>query len=283
MAPPTKNEQTPEEKKQALIESEINTVNKVIADITTRPSNNIIKPKSMNSIKMEDIVSVITSISLSLGLYRNEALEAIFLLFLLGASNKNTPNSLAVTVKDVEGIDVRVTKNDLLYHYKKVTGNLYLRRMAIHMADSISKFAVINKLEGDLSKQINRSLQAEGQYLTQIEQAWCSSFNQGNPTLTTIEELKRLPGLLAKDYIKKFAKSKGKPADFEEPLSPEENTQVSKGKTKEKLLIEKLRLELRNLKAKKNNNNQGTEANKSKGKNINKNNNNQSNNRIEKV
>lgn len=169
------------------------------------------------------------------GLSIKSVIRAIFLLFLSGAANKGAPDSLAATVKDKDGVSVRVYKKDLIFFYHAVTGNYFLRRFAESFADEISKFAEANNLSGDLARQIDRLIKSmepneKGEVPSKLnmkERAWCSSFNQDNITLEKDPELKRVANYLAKDLIRKFSnkntKIKEKPKSGEKEKENKKN------------------------------------------------------------
>lgn len=136
-------------------------------------------------------------------------------------SAPQAPDSLKVTVFDENknSIDAPQARGDLLYFYRSLTGNNFLRRLAECIADDISKFAEKNNLSGDLAQQIDRHLRGcepdesgkRPAKLTPKERAWCSSFNQENPTLDSDADLKvRLGNLLAQDLVRKTSSSKTK-------------------------------------------------------------------------
>jgi len=133
-----------------------------------------------------------------------ESLAAIYRLFLKGAANKGTPNSLSVTITTKDGLDKRISKQDLLMSYKKVTGNLFLRRMAEFLATHISEYAEKHQLDGDLVSSISSILKEDEEPLNMVERAWASSFNQNNKKL--MEKSNRLEKLLSRDKNIRFPK-----------------------------------------------------------------------------
>lgn len=169
------------------------------------------------------------------------AIQAVFLLFLSGAANRGTPESLGMTVLDLNGNEVKVVKGDIMFFYRTATGNQHLRRLAESVADEISTFAETHNLSGDLANQINRQIIASAsdenptEKLNRKEKAWCWSFNQDNPKLETDPNLKRLGILLAKDLENKFS-SKKKQASTKGKATKKAKTAItdSKKQTKSK-------------------------------------------------
>lgn len=140
------------------------------------------------------------------GLHPSIGLTGVMLLYLKGAANLNTPDSLSVTVLS-HGTEVRVNKGALLHAFQKVTKTRYVRRLAEHLRDNISKFAEANSIPGDLAQQLNTVLLSKDKMgLTIKQRAWASSFNQGNPSLETDPDLVVVAQLLARDYDFKFKK-----------------------------------------------------------------------------
>lgn len=134
------------------------------------------------------------------------AVIGIALLFLKGAANKGTPNSLSVCLYEDKNSSLEITKADMLYLYKKTYKNEFIRRLAESLCIEISNYAEKQGLHGDLAKKVNILL-AKNQEppLSRIEAAWCSSFCQGCPKLAT--KSNRLNSLLAEDYTSRFRKT----------------------------------------------------------------------------
>lgn len=74
---------------------------------------------------------------------------AVILLMLKGTASSGTPKTLCVEV-----VGRTISKNDLLYHYEKVCGNKYIRRLAELLAIPIGEFAQIKKLDGELANEL---------------------------------------------------------------------------------------------------------------------------------
>lgn len=149
-----------------------------------------------------EVNSLITQFGDQMGLDKNTAFIAIALLFLKGAANKGTPNTMSIMVHTSE-TQTEVTKADLVYLYKKIHKNMHIRRLAESMAELISKYAEAQGLAGDLAKKINITLLRKKEpTLTRKEAAWCSSFCQSNPKVEGVSE--RLAGLLSEDYLSRF-------------------------------------------------------------------------------
>jgi hypothetical protein len=235
--PPRTNSETSKTEKKISTKKQIN-VNEIFTRVTSKPSNVIIPPKK-ELISMDEISQIIQKMSDSLGLLEETCLQAIYLLLLKGASNKGTPNGMTIEILDGENNTVLVKKGDLLYFYKLVTGNLYLRRLAVTMQNEISKFAEVNKLDGDLARQIDRSIRTQQDVekiipLTHKERAWCSSFNQDNPYIDENQDLKRLSILLTRDLEKKFAKKNNNNSPKAKAPAPPNNQKKQPKNQKEK-------------------------------------------------
>jgi hypothetical protein len=54
--------------------------------------------------------------------------------------------------------EVTITKDDIVYHYKQMFKNEFIRRMAESCSTKIGKYAESQNLPGDLSRKINTSL-----------------------------------------------------------------------------------------------------------------------------
>jgi hypothetical protein len=196
---------------------------------------NIIPPKK-TTVSKKDIIGIIERISRVYNIPESTALISIYLLILVGAAISATPVSLSVTVKNAKGHNIEVDKLQLLTAYKQITGNSYLRRLAETLADDISKFAEKHNIKGDLANKMNNKLLAEGKTVLSTRQmAWCSSFNQDNPTLNSNSELVIVAQLLAEDYKKRFDKVQNKTSKPKPKSSPKRQGQ-NKGKTKKKIL-----------------------------------------------
>jgi hypothetical protein len=189
---------------------------------------NIIIPK--DTILSDEIVGkILKQFADAFGLSYITATVAVLLLFLKGAANKGTPDSLSAEVRDGDGKIVSCDKYTLMFAYRTNTKNVFLRRLAETIANSISTFAQKNNLEGDLSKQINNKLKAKNEtILTPKERAWCSSFNQNNPTMEGDPDLKRVASLLSLDLEEKFRKSNPSKKSSTKP-SPKKQGNVKKG------------------------------------------------------
>jgi hypothetical protein len=145
---------------------------------------------------------IIESLALVVKCETTTATMAVCLLFAKGAANKGAPSSLKVIL--YEGTNkFEISKDDLLFVFKKHQKNPFLRRLAETLAGDISTLLQKHGLEGDLSKTINRRLIDKGQTpLNKEEKAWASSFCQGNAQVEEISQ--RLPGLLAEDFNLRF-------------------------------------------------------------------------------
>jgi len=131
------------------------------------------------------------------------AAALIFMLFLRGAASQNTPDSINVSITTKEAI-ISTSKRDLLVTYQRVTGTVYIRRLAEYFATDISRFAERYNKDGDLAVQITLSIPLDQPPLTRAERAWCSSFNQRNPVCQQL--FPRVSQLLVADYKRKFFK-----------------------------------------------------------------------------
>lgn len=156
-------------------------------------------PTITNQLPSFQVLKIIDKIAEMYGISFAASNVAISLLFLKGASNSSTPNTISVTIT-YGGKPVTVVKRDLDYHYEFVTKNKHVRRLAETMRNGISQFAEATRLNGDLAQQINNRLLANGQEgLTMKQRAWTSSFNQFNPYLETDPDLLFVAQELAKD------------------------------------------------------------------------------------
>lgn len=158
--------------------------------------------KDNDKITEQQAIHIVKHLAACNELTPEEALAAIYRLFLKGAANKGTPNSLSVTITTKDGTDKRIAKQDLIMSYKKFTGNLFLRRMAEFLATNISEYAEKHQLDGDLVVSISSILKEEEEPLTMMERSWASSFNQNNKKL--LEKSSRLEKLLARDKSIRF-------------------------------------------------------------------------------
>ncbi len=113
----------------------------LIKATNSKPSENPNIPKK-ETISEQTILAIIQSIADAFAIPTGTALEAVFYLFLKGAANKGTPNSLTVKVHN-EGTEVEISKEDLLYFYKIQTKNTYVRRLA----ESLASAKQINSLK----------------------------------------------------------------------------------------------------------------------------------------
>jgi len=93
------------------------------------------------TLSTKEIYEIITHMSHAFSLENHVTFQAISMLYLLGAGNKNTPQSLTVEVIDLSGRMTPVSKKDLLYYYNRTTKNNFLRRLAESLATEISTFA----------------------------------------------------------------------------------------------------------------------------------------------
>lgn len=168
---------------------------------------------SENLLPDKVVIDIVETLSDTFGIKNNTVtMSAIFLLFLKGAANVGTPNTVEVEVVDDDGTKTSIQKYDLLYAYQRITNNKYLRRLAETLATPIGKYAEANRLSGDLAEKINtkvlskKAVEGEAQepILSAKERAWCSSFGQNVPDLEKTSE--RLPRLLAEDYLSRFNK-----------------------------------------------------------------------------
>lgn len=194
---------------------------------TMSSNEDVVMPKK-SKLDKKVFLNITKNIAETHGLAQRTACKAIFLLFLAGAANRGTPNSLSVIVKDITGTDATINKGDLLYFYNRETQNNYLRRLAESVADEISRFAEFHGISGDLANQIDRTIKTsiteEGKTpvkLNSKERAWCSSFNQDNPTLENDKTLNRVSILLAQDLERKFNQKRNpKPKSIQKPEKP---------------------------------------------------------------
>jgi hypothetical protein len=158
----------------------------------------------------KEIREIYDRFSVHIGVPLQFAIVAIYILFLKGAANTGTPTSLEIEILDEHGCKITVTKNDLVFIYKKVTNNSFLRRLAESLAVNICMFAEYRNLSGDLANKINTKLISKKEPpLTLKERAWCSSFCQ-NIVNFEILSSERLQIELANDYISTKEKAKKK-------------------------------------------------------------------------
>ena len=93
---------------------------------------------------------------------------------LKGAASSGTPKTLCVEVAGRT-----ISKNALLYHYEKVCGNKYIRRLAEFLAIPIGEFAQAKILDGELAQRIDTKLVGDGKTrLNPVERSWCRYFSQ---------------------------------------------------------------------------------------------------------
>lgn len=200
-----------------------------LLDLTIKSDIKKVSPSQMSENQLSDeiVTNIVETLSDSFGIKNNViTMSAIFLLFLKGAANAGTPNTIEIEVIDDDGKKVSITKNDLLYAYNRHTNNKFLRRLAETLAPAIGKYAESNQLSGDIAEKINTKILSkkpkEGEVyepiLSSKERAWCNSFGQNIPDLAEISS--RLPRLLAEDYLSRFSKPKKKRNQFNEKPLP---------------------------------------------------------------
>jgi len=179
-------------------------LDKIAKEALETPNDQI--PANDNFIKEEEIGKIVNGLAETHGISAKQALIGIMLLFLKGSASPGTPDSLRVTPSfpvDDKLTSIVITKNDLLFHYNRVMGNKYLRRLAETLRDPISIFAQKYGLRGDLAQKVNNLLIAKGKNpLTPKQKAWCSSFNSNNPALETDPELFVVANAIAYTFLK---------------------------------------------------------------------------------
>lgn len=149
-----------------------------------------------------EINELMQELGTTMGISPQLGFIATVLLFNKGAANEGSPTTMSVAVFD-ETDTVNITKNDLVYQYKKKYKVDYIRRLAESMSTIIGQYSESHNLSGDLARKINNKLAADKQpQLTRKEAAWTSSFHQNNPALATVSE--RMASLLAADYAERF-------------------------------------------------------------------------------
>lgn len=163
-----------------------------------------VQPEKLSLITIE---AIIDDLAVSFGMELAYAYTTVFMLFLKGASNEGSPLTTAINVV-VEGKYVPITKRNLMYSYRSITGNRFLRRLARGLAIEIGQYAEKYGMDGDLAVQINNDilgdLKEENRVpLTQKERAWCSSFSQGIVNLGELSS-PRLPLLLSCNKDNRF-------------------------------------------------------------------------------
>ena len=87
---------------------------------------------------------IIDKLSKMFGISEVEAITAIFILFLKGAANANSPLTMTATVHHTEGgglCETEVDKYNLLSVYGIVTKDKHIRRLAETLAAEIGAFA----------------------------------------------------------------------------------------------------------------------------------------------
>lgn len=199
----------------------------VKADIEKVAPNEIQKKEWHSPSEINKLISELAKYK---GVTNEICLIAIILLFNKGAANSGTPTTMYVTVGSEQGeFTTDITKDDLMYNYKKLFGNEYIRRLGESMSTTIGNYSQAKGLQGDLYRKINNKLVADKQpQLTAKEAAWTSSFHQNNPILNTISD--RLAGILANDYTERFkSKETKKPQVTRKAADPNAN-KPKKGK-----------------------------------------------------
>lgn len=199
---------------------------KIIADFDS--INNLTTDKvtyaNDEGMSIQKAHAVIMYISQAHGLPFVAALMGVFKLFLRGAANAGTPDSLTVNVPDDEGKIVKLSKFDLIIGYRQIMGDKFVRRLAQVLGPRICEFAEKHNLTGDLARKINNRVLSQGKPpLSDKEKAWCNSFMQGNPELERAAP--RVLNLLAEDFTIKFKTAKGTP---KEPSKGPTNTKKKK-------------------------------------------------------
>lgn len=152
---------------------------KKLQESVTKITDQIIFKKEM--ISDEQVITIVQGIATKYEMTEETAFHCICMLFLKGAGNKNTPNTISVSGKNKNGEIKDVTKEDLFYHDRSELKNNYLRRLSEKLNTEISTFAETHTLDGELARQVNAYLRKTGENsLTTKERAWCSSFNIEN-------------------------------------------------------------------------------------------------------
>lgn len=165
---------------------------------------------SQTKLSVPEVKAILSRLGNMVGLTPNRAFAAVALLFLKGAASTGAPSTMSVDVADPDGTDVTVTKDDLLFCYKAITKNGFLRRLAETLSVEISQFAQDFGLSGELSAKIEARLLSENkEALSATERAWCSSFCQNIVDLNKRAKSERLAALLSRDYLERFQKAKG--------------------------------------------------------------------------
>jgi len=184
-------------------------INQAFKDAMQASPEVIQNTMSDNKVTNEQISQILSKLSEIFALDPGNAFTAVALLFLKGAANKSAPLSMSVEVKAMDGKIVTVTKEDLMYVYRSIMQNNFLRRLAEALASSISKFAEHYNLQGDLGVAANNYVVAQGETpLDSKERAWANSFCQMNPEL--VKEAPRVAKFLAADYQARFNPKKNK-------------------------------------------------------------------------
>ena len=168
------------------------------------PTDTILPEKKEIQLTKSQIFSIVRALSDFLGnLPYPCVFTLIFLLFLRGASNKRTPDSLSVSiVYNTEKFSLQ--RGDFMTAYKTQCKNTYLRRMAEFLASQISSFAARYNLPGDLFNQVGLLFNRNEEPLSINERIWCSSLNQKNDECSRL--FPRVSALLALEYRLKFQK-----------------------------------------------------------------------------
>lgn len=209
-------EKLPTGTKSEDLSSEPDELSKIMEDCLNVKLEKVAPKETRVLLSRTSALNIVKKLADTQGILPQSAWVAVCLLFGKGAANKGTPNSLDVTILDDNRM-INIRKDDLLYVYKAVEKNLFLRRMAEALAPDIAKFFLTHGLEGDLAKKINTRLANKGQPpLNPIEKAWCSSFCQGDDGTYVVSE--RLPVLLAEDYYQRFRANNKK--ETEKKLPP---------------------------------------------------------------
>jgi len=169
--------------------------------------------ENVTLISKKTIREIIRQLAQMFGMSEELAFIALCLLFLKGAASASAPKEMEVILTDPDTkTEIVIQKYDLMACYRRVTGNLFIRRLAEGMALEIGMYAESQGLNGDLALKINNGLVAKNEpSLTTREKAWCSSFCQNLPHLDQYAG-NRVPVLLAanlQERIKNQNKKQG--------------------------------------------------------------------------